>query len=88
MIHTAFNIVRDILFLPEPTDEFGRQPRGRPKILDNMGMVGLLLFYIGNTMTYKLICLILGILPTQCSIYKAKMVRLAAKNCVAIRCLG
>ena len=76
----ASNILWDILFPPEPTDKFGRQPRGHPKILDNMGMVGLLLFYIGSTMTYKLICLIFGILPTQCSTYIAKMVRLAAKK--------
>ena len=38
VIREAFNILRDILFPPEPADEFGRQPRGRPKILDNTGM--------------------------------------------------
>ncbi len=31
-------------------------------------------------MTYKLICLIFGILPTQCSTYIAKMVHRAAKK--------
>jgi hypothetical protein len=34
----AFNILRDILFPPEPTDEFSRRPRGCPKILDNTGV--------------------------------------------------
>ena len=32
----AFIILQNILFPPEPPDEFGRRPRGRPKLLDNI----------------------------------------------------
>jgi len=73
----AFIVLHDILFPPEPPDEFGRRPPGRPKLLDNSSSVGLLLFYIGSTMTNKYLCLIFGIVPTQCTIYIQDMLLLA-----------
>jgi hypothetical protein len=62
-------ILQNILFPPEPPDKFGRRPPGWPKLLDNSSSVGLLLFYVGSTMTYKHLRMIFGIVPTQCSIY-------------------
>ena len=73
----AFHILQDIMFPPKPPDEFGRRPRGRPKLLDNSSSVGLLLFYIGSTMTYKHLCMIFGIVPTQCSICIEEMLLFA-----------
>jgi hypothetical protein len=65
----AFCIFQDIMFPPKPLDEFGQRPCGRPKLLDNTSSVGLLLFYIWSMMTYKHLCMIFGILTTQCSTY-------------------
>ena len=73
----AFIVLQSILFPPEPPDEFGRRPPGRPKLLDNSSSVGLLLFYLGSTMTYKHLCMIFGIVPTQCSTYIRDMLLLA-----------
>ena len=73
----AFIILQDILFPPEPSDEFGRRPPGRPKLLDKSSSLGLLLFYIGSMMTNKYLCLIFGIVPTQCTIYIKDMLLLA-----------
>ena len=77
MTREAFIILQNILFPPEPPDEFGRRPPGRPKLLHNSSSVGLLLFYIESTMIYKHMCMIFGILPTQCSIYIDYMLLLA-----------
>ncbi len=44
--------------------------RGRPCLLSPEGYLGLLMFYLGSTMstmTYKHLCLIFGITPTVCS---------------------
>lgn len=76
----AFTILHNILFPPEPPDEFGRRPPGRPKILDSYSSLGLLLFYIGSTMTFKHLCLIFGILPSQCSFYIEDMLLLATNK--------
>jgi hypothetical protein len=38
-----------------------------PHLLTPEGYLGLLLFYLGSTMTYKHLCLIFGITPTVCS---------------------
>jgi hypothetical protein len=74
----AFIVLQDILFPPEPSDKFGRCPPDRPKLLDNSSSLGLLLFYIGSTMTNKYLCLIFEIVPTQeCTIYIQDMLLLA-----------
>ncbi len=41
--------------------------RGCPRLLGPEGYLGLLLFYLGSTMNYKHLCLILGITPLVCS---------------------
>ncbi len=41
--------------------------RGHPRLLSPEGYLGLLLFYLGSTMTCKHLCLIFGITPTVCS---------------------
>jgi hypothetical protein len=38
-----------------------------PPVLSPEGYLGLLLFYLGSTMTYKRLCLIFGITPTVSS---------------------
>jgi hypothetical protein len=76
----AFIVLQDILFPPEPPNEFGQRPPGRPELLDNSSSVGLLLFYIGSTMTYKHLCIIFGIVHTQCSNYIQDMLLLATNK--------
>jgi hypothetical protein len=40
--------------------------RGQPPLLGPAGCVGLLLFYLGSTMSYKHLRIILGLTPTVC----------------------
>jgi hypothetical protein len=76
----TFGILQDIMFSPDLPDEFGRCPWGRLKLLDNASSVGLLLFYIGSTMTYKHLGMTFGILTTQCSTYIEDMLLLATSK--------
>lgn len=47
--------------------------RGRPSSLDFRAQIGLYLFYIGSTCTYKHLCSIFGITPSVCSRFIIKM---------------
>jgi hypothetical protein len=41
--------------------------RGRPYSLPPDGYLGLFLFYLGSTMSYKYLCMLFGITPSVCS---------------------
>ena len=58
----AFAMLMDYLFDLE--DMARHRPRGRPPSLCPTGCVGLLLFYLGSTMSYKHPCMIFGLTPT------------------------
>ena len=53
--------------------------RGRPRSLGPDGELGLLLFYLGSTMTVKHLCLIFGVVPSVCRQVINSMVKKAAK---------
>ena len=48
-------------------DELTPRRRGRPRLLGPDGYLGLVLFYMGSTMTNKHLCLIFGTTPSVCS---------------------
>ena len=56
-----------------------RQCRGRPRSLGPDGELGLLLFYLGSTMTVKHLCLIFGVVPSVCRLRINSMVKKAVK---------
>lgn len=60
----AFRMLKEYIFDP---DEFPHRRRGRPRLLGPDGYLGLLLFYLGSTMSYKHLCLIFGTTPSVCS---------------------
>ena len=69
MTRAAFYKLEGILFSPEPVGK----KRGRPPILDNAGMLGMYLFYVGSTMKTKHICLIFGVLPSSANVIIGRM---------------
>lgn len=60
----AFRMLMEYIF---DLDEFTRRRRGRPRLLGPDGYLGLVLFYMGSTMTNKHLCLIFGTTPSVCS---------------------
>jgi hypothetical protein len=60
----------------------GQQPQetGRPQLMDKPAQLGLFLFFIGNTMGYKHLCLIFGCTPTVCSRVISSMLNLVVKK--------
>ena len=80
MTRRAFRILHNIIF-PTNTGQLSTQrQRGRPTLLPTDGMLGLLLFYLGSTMTTKYLCLLFGITPSCCSRILKKMLILVAKK--------
>ncbi len=62
----TFAMLLDYLFDLE--DIARRRRRGRPRLLDPEGCLGLFLFYLGSTMNYKHLCMLFGITPSVCSL--------------------
>jgi hypothetical protein len=62
--HTFIRLLDYIFDLEEITH---RRAHGRPGSLTSEGYLGLLLLYLGSTMSYKHLCLIFGITLTVCS---------------------
>jgi hypothetical protein len=62
MSRQAFPLLHDILFLGEQS-----QRTGRPPLMQLTGQLGLFLFFIGSTMGYKHLHMLLGITPSVCS---------------------
>ncbi len=60
----AFRMILEYIF---DLDEFTCRRRGRPCLLGPDGYLGLVLFYMGSTMTNKHLCLIIGTTPSVCS---------------------
>ena len=60
----AFRMLMAYIF---DLDQFTRRHHGRPRLLGPDGYLGLVLFYLGSTMSYKHLCLIFGITPSVCS---------------------
>ncbi len=61
----AFRALLDYLFDRNYLSRYRR--RGRPPSLPPEGFLGLLLFYLGSTMSIKHLCFIFGVTPTVCS---------------------
>ena len=59
-----FAMLMDYLFDLE--DMARHRHHGQPPLLGPAGYVGLLLFYLGSTMSYKHLCMIFGLTPTVC----------------------
>jgi hypothetical protein len=53
----------EYIFNPE---DFPHHCQGRPRLLGPDGYLGLVLFYLGSTMSYKHLCLIFGTTPSVC----------------------
>ncbi len=53
-------------YLVDLEDMARHRCRGWPPLLGPVGYVGLLLFYLGSTMSYKHLCMIFGLTPTVC----------------------
>ena len=65
LTRASFGILLDYIFDLE--DISHRRRRGRPHSLRPEGCLGLLLFYLGSTMSYKHLCMIFGITLSVCS---------------------
>ncbi len=69
----VFLILLDVLIPRGHRLRLQRRRRGRQWSLSAQGQLGLLLFYLGSTMSYKHLCLIFGITPSACSRIVNKM---------------
>jgi hypothetical protein len=63
----AFYSLLDVVIPPNHRLRHHRRRKGRQWSLSAEGQLGLLLFYLGSTMSYKHLCLIFGITPSACS---------------------
>lgn len=57
-----------------------RRRRGRPFGLDEKGLLGLYLFYIGSKMQSKHLCMIFGVTPSACSRIVNMMIKLVVRK--------
>lgn len=77
LTRSAFRSLLDYLFDLDAIVRHRR--RGRPRSLGPDGELGLLLFYLGSTMTVKHLCLIFGVVPSVCRRVIHLMVKKAVK---------
>ena len=77
LTRSAFRSLLDYLFDLDAIVR--RRRRGRPRSLGPDGELGLLLFYLGSTMTVKHLCLIFGVVPSVCRQVIHSMVKKAVK---------
>ena len=54
----AFSLLEELYF---PSGTHPRKKRGRPKLLNSKGQLGLLLFFLNSTMRIKHLCLLFGL---------------------------
>jgi len=78
LTRSAFRSLLDYLFELDAIVHYRR--RGRPRSLGPDGELGLLLFYLGSTMTVKHLCLIFGVVPSVCRWVIHLMVKKAVKS--------
>jgi hypothetical protein len=64
MSHFFIRMLMEYIF---DLDEFTCHQRGWLQLLGPDGYLGLVLFYMGSTMTNKHLCLIFGTTPSVCS---------------------
>ena len=76
----AFSVLLDYIFDLGAIVRHRR--RGRPRSLGPDGYLGLLLFYLGSTMTIKHLCLIFGITPSVCGRAINSMLKRGFIGCV------
>jgi hypothetical protein len=74
----AFNILLDII--KPPGHHALRKAKGRKWSLPPDAQLGLLLFYVGSTMSVKHLCLLFGITPSVCSRILSNMLKLVVRT--------
>ena len=64
--------LEDIIF---PIHEGIQTKRGRPPVLNDRGQLGLLIFFLGSTMTLSQLCMIFGVVPSSTCIYINRLLK-------------